>query len=157
MRELRPHLNEQSYLDLLHQMTKEGYRLFALYDSKSLVSLAGVGILTNLSYGRYVWVYDLVTVSEARSQGYGRQLLTFIEEFARREGCQTVALSSNLLRLDTHRFYEERMGYEKPSFVFRKKLSEAPHISEGRDEFTEQFSISVAEVVRATDFRGDDD
>lgn len=28
---------------------------------------------------------------------------------------------------------------------------------QGRDEFYEEFSISVAEVVRATDFRRDDD
>lgn len=131
MRELRTHLNEQQYLDLLRSMAQEGYRLFGLRDGGRIVSLAGIGVLTNLYYGRYVWVYDLVTVSDARSKGYGRRLLEFIEEFAHREGCQIVALSSNLVRLGTHRFYEERMGYEKPSFVFRKKLAEAPQISEG--------------------------
>jgi GNAT superfamily N-acetyltransferase len=131
MQELRPHLNELQYLDLLESMTKEGYRLFALRDARRIVSLAGVGVLTNLSHGRHVWVYDLITVTDARSRGYGRCLLEFVEEFARREGCWTVALSSNLQRADAHRFYEWRMGYEKPSYVFRKRLAEVPNPTEG--------------------------
>ncbi len=130
MQELRPHLNELQYLDLLESMGKEGYRLFALRDAGRIVSLAGVGILTNLSYGRHVWVYDLVTRGDACSRGYGRRLLEFVEEFSRREGCGTVALLSNLQRTDAHRFYERRMGYEKPSYVFRKRLAEAPRRTE---------------------------
>lgn len=125
MHELRTHLKEQQYLDLLRGMAQEGYRLFALRDGDRLVSLAGVGILTNFSYGRHVWVYDLITVSDARSQGYGRRLLEFIEEFARREGCGIIALSSGLERTEAHRFYEDHLNYEKPSYVFRKRLPAA--------------------------------
>ena len=124
MHELRTHLKEQQYLDLLHNMAQEGYRLFALRAGGRIVSLAGVGVLTNLSYGRHVWVYDLITVSDARSQGHGRRLLEFVEEFAHREGCGMIALSSGLQRTEAHRFYEDHLNYEKPSYVFRKRLGE---------------------------------
>ena len=122
MRELRHNLDEQEYLCLLDGMVEEGYRLFALRDSGVIISLAGVAVLTNFYYGRHVWVYDLVTASNTRSKGCGRRLLEFIEEFARRENCKVVALSSGLERTDAHRFYQKHMNYEKPSYVFRKTL-----------------------------------
>jgi len=103
MRELRCNLDEQSYLDLLSSMVKEGYRLFALRDSGIIVSLAGISILTNFFYGRYTRIQDLVTTSSARSKGYGSRLIEFIEEVARRENCRVVALSSGLERTDAHR------------------------------------------------------
>lgn len=122
MHELRRDLDEQAYLCLLTSMVKEGYRLFALRDLGVIVSLAGIAILTNFSYGRYVWVYDLVTTSRVRSKGYGSRLLEFIEEVARRENCGVVALSSGLERTDAHRFYQKQMNYDKTSYVFKKTL-----------------------------------
>lgn len=122
MRELRTTLDEQTYLNLIASMVKEGYRLFALRDSDIIVSLAGIAILTNFSYGRYVWVHDLVTTSNVRSRGYGSRLLEFVEEVARCENCRVVALSSGLERTDAHRFYQKQMNYDKTSYVFKKTL-----------------------------------
>jgi hypothetical protein len=38
------------------------------------------------------------------------------------QGCERVSLASGFPRTDAHRFYEERMGYERVSFVFTKGL-----------------------------------
>ncbi len=122
MHELRTHLDEQQYLDLLKVMIGRGYRLFALREDGEIVALAGIEIGTNLYYGRHVWVYDLVTKAEARSKGYGRVLLEYVEDFARREGCACVALSSAFWRTGAHRFYEQHMGYERVSYVFKKVI-----------------------------------
>lgn len=120
MAELRQHLDEKTYLDLLQSMTKEGYRLFAVRDTGVIVSVAGLAVITSFYCDRHVWVYDLVTTSKARSKGYGRYLMEFIEDFARQENCKLVALSSGLERIDAHRFYQERMNYDKPAYVFKK-------------------------------------
>ncbi len=123
MHELRVDVNQDDYFDLLQVMITEGYRMFALRDdNNAIVALAGVAVLTNFYYGRYIWVYDLVTADAARSRGYGAQLLGFIEEFAREENCQTIALSSGMQRVDAHRFYLDKMNYTKQSFVFTKRL-----------------------------------
>jgi GNAT superfamily N-acetyltransferase len=122
LRELRPNLIEPDYLRLLESMGQEGYRLFALRDDGIIVSLAGVAVRTNFHYGRHVWVHDLVTASTARSRGHGRRLLDFIENFARRENCKVVALSSGLQRTDAHRFYEKHMSYDRTSYVLKKTL-----------------------------------
>jgi GNAT superfamily N-acetyltransferase len=122
MQELRTPLTEARYAEAVAEMVAEGYRLFALKSDGVAVALAGVSIATNLYYGRYLWVYDLVTTESERSRGYGRRLLQHLEELARQEGCDTIALSSGVQRTDAHRFYEARMGYERASFVFRKEL-----------------------------------
>jgi GNAT superfamily N-acetyltransferase len=122
MAELRPQVTEERYLALLRSMVQEGYRLFALRDAGIEVALAGVGVGTNLYFGRYMWVFDLITSDRVRSRGYGRALLEHVERVARDEGCEMVALSSGVQRTDAHRFYEQHMGYERASYVFRKSL-----------------------------------
>lgn len=122
MRELRTHLTEDTFFDLLDEMTREGYELWGLSEDGNVTALAGIAFRTNFYYGRYVWVFDLVTTSHARSQGHGATLLKHLEDMATRRGCDTVALSSGLERLEAHRFYEDKMGYEKASYAFKKRL-----------------------------------
>ncbi|ELZ09186.1 MULTISPECIES: GNAT family N-acetyltransferase [Natrialba] len=122
MSQLRTHLNEDSYLDYLREMTDDGYRLFAVSVDDEIVSLAGVGIQVNMYYGRHVWVYELVTDADHRSKGHGMKLLSFIEDWAEERNCELVALSSGLQREDAHRFYEERAGMERASYVYKQPL-----------------------------------
>ena len=125
LNELRDHLDEDSYLEAVHDMTARGYRLFALEIDDEIVALAGISEGLNFYFGRYIWVYDLITSAKVRSRGHGQELLTHIEELAKRQGCGVVALGSALFRKDAHRFYEERMGYERVSYTFVKKLEES--------------------------------
>ncbi len=122
MRELRTHLNEASYLDLLDKMREDGYRLFGLYDHGEMAAVAGIALRTNFYYGNHVFVYDLVTQSTERSKGYGKELLSYIHRFAEVNGCAIVALESGLFRVDAHRFYEVKMGYERFCYSFKKVL-----------------------------------
>ena len=122
MRKLRTHLDEDAFLDLVGRMRPDGYRLFALRDAGEIVALAGITVTTNLYDLRHVWVYDLVTRADRRSEGHGQALLEWVEEFGRREGCARIALSSGVQRIDAHRFYERKLGYARVSHVFRKTL-----------------------------------
>ncbi|WP_155268508.1 GNAT family N-acetyltransferase [Clostridium beijerinckii] len=78
--------------------------------------------LTNLYYGKHVWVNDLVTDVNQRSKKYGETLLSFINEWAKENGCDVVALSSGLQQAEAHKFYESKMGFAKTSYVFKKKI-----------------------------------
>ncbi|WP_113929239.1 GNAT family N-acetyltransferase [Bacillus sp. P14.5] len=120
--ELRTDLQKGTFNKLLKDMRAEGYRVFGLYDAEELVSLAGVIIRTNFYAGRHVFIYDLVTRSTARSKGYGRKLLEFIEAWGEEQGCVTAGLDSGMQRKDAHRFYED-LEYNKFSYAFRKNLN----------------------------------
>jgi GNAT superfamily N-acetyltransferase len=126
MSELRGHLSEERWIELTDVMVADGYRLLSLQDDAGAIqALAGIRVTTNLYYGRHVWVYDLVTTGGARSRGHGQMLLGAVEGLAVAEGCEVVALSSALYRTDAHRFYEERMGYDKPGYCFTKLVGPA--------------------------------
>lgn len=122
MRELRGHLSEERWLELVDAMAPEGYRLLALEDDGAIQALAGLRLGTNLYYGRHVWVDELVTAPAARSLGHGRALLAHVEELAVAEGCEVVGLSSGLKRVDAHRFYEQHMHYDRAGYVFTKQI-----------------------------------
>lgn len=123
MNELRTHLMDVSeYETTLADMRQGDYRLFAAVDGNTYVALAGIAIRTNFYYGRFLYVYDLVTSENERSKGHGKLLLDHLEGLARAEGCQTIALSSGVQRQAAHRFYEDKMGYDRVSYVFKKAL-----------------------------------
>lgn len=123
MKQLRTHLDVESYLDLVVEaQDKDMYRLFALYDQGEITAVMGLKPMITLYYGRFVWVCDLVTDYHKRSNGYGDKLLSYAHNWANENGYQSVALSSGLQRTDAHRFYEEKMGYDKVSYVFKKSL-----------------------------------
>lgn len=122
MHELRTDLSLERYLELLAEMRPNGYRLFSVHDGGRIVALAGIGLGTNFYYKHYLWVYDLITTDGARSQGHGKALLDYLEELARNEGCDTIALSSGLQRTDAHRFYADKMKMTRASYSFVKAL-----------------------------------
>ncbi|MCA1031466.1 GNAT family N-acetyltransferase [Bacillus timonensis] len=122
MNQLRTHLTEEAFINNVTTMVQEGYRLFVLFSDEKIAAATGVIKLTNLYNGTHLYVYDLVTDAENRSKGYGEKLLSFIHDLAKEEGCQSVVLSSGFQRKDAHRFYEEKMDYDKTSYVFVKQI-----------------------------------
>ncbi|WJY28335.1 MULTISPECIES: GNAT family N-acetyltransferase [Sporosarcina] len=123
MNQLRTHLNEKEYLELVYESeAKERYQLLGLRDDGILKALIGFKPMITLYYGRSLWVCDLVTDSAARSKGYGDQLLTHVEKWGKEHHYESIALSSGIQRTDAHRFYEEKMHYHKVSMVFKKNF-----------------------------------
>ena len=68
-------------------------------------------------------VNGLVVAEGERSLGAGWRLLQEAERWARKRGCRSMSLSSNVIRESAHQFYE-RYGYEhyKTQKAFRKAL-----------------------------------
>ncbi|WP_100487957.1 GNAT family N-acetyltransferase [Sporolactobacillus pectinivorans] len=121
--QLRTGLDEETYLELVEQANRnEGYHLFAFFEGDVIVSAVGFMPMTTLYNGPSVWVCDLVTDENQRSKGYGGQLLTFVHTWAEANGYSVVSLSSDLQRKDAHRFYQEKMGYDRVSSVFKKTV-----------------------------------
>jgi GNAT superfamily N-acetyltransferase len=122
LNQLRTDLTEESYFELLQEMQKDGYKLFALYYNEKIVSLVGLSWRINFYNKRHLFIYDLVTDSEHRSFGYGEKLLSYIHSWAKEQGADYVALESGLQRIHAHRFYEEKLDYDKWCYSFRKTL-----------------------------------
>lgn len=121
VQQLRTQLNEDQYVELVAEaMNKDHYRMFALLEEEDILAVIGFKPMITLYYGKFVWVENLVTGENARSQGHGEMLLNFVHDWAGDHHYKTVALSSGLERTEAHRFYEDKIGYDKVSFVFKK-------------------------------------
>ncbi|MGC8539131.1 MAG: GNAT family N-acetyltransferase [Phycisphaerae bacterium] len=70
-----------------------------------MYAVAGYRISESLSRGYHLYVDDLVTAEQVRSQGLGKLLLQWLIAEARREKCQHLVLDSGVQRFAAHRFY----------------------------------------------------
>ena len=122
MRELRPHIAEERFLSRIRNQENTGYRLAFVHALDCVVAVAGFRIGENLAWGRFLYVDDLVTLSEHRSKGYGAELLSWLKEQAAKEGCEQMHLDSGVQRKEAHRFYE-RKGMTMASFHFVEKIA----------------------------------
>lgn len=123
IQQLRTHLDEEEYLDLVKEAAqKDNYQMAALFEDRRIVAVIGFMPMITLYNGRFIWVCDLVTDSASRSKGHGATLLNYVEKWAKEHNYSKVSLSSGLKRVDAHRFYEEKMDYDKVSYVFLKSL-----------------------------------
>ena len=110
MSQLRPHLREEDFVPLVRRQFPEGYCLAFIRENGKVAAVAGFRILSCLAWGRFCYVDDLVTDERTRSQGKGKELLDWLKNRAREEGCARFELDSGVQRHGAHRFYlRERM------------------------------------------------
>jgi GNAT superfamily N-acetyltransferase len=123
MKELRPHVSYDDFtrLTVLAQAA-DGYRLVGREHNGKLIAVMGCRILHDLVHGSHLYIDDLVTTSEARSQGHGAELLRFAEGEARRLGLSGLRLCTGIENEDGKRFYE-REGWALRAVAFKKKVS----------------------------------
>jgi GNAT superfamily N-acetyltransferase len=78
-----------------------------------------------LESGRRCEILGLVVDPEHRGRGIGRSLVGAVEAWARARGLETIAVRSNVVRTESHPFYE-RLGYTraKTQHAYRKRLAE---------------------------------
>lgn len=79
-----------------------------------------------LELGSRCEILGLVVAEGQRGLGTGRRLVEAIEQWARRRGLDQIFVRSNVIRPESHPFYE-RIGYEryKTQHAYRKQLRDA--------------------------------
>jgi GNAT superfamily N-acetyltransferase len=117
MRELRPQLRGEEFVDRVRRLEREGYRLAFLEGPEGVVAVAGFRILESLASGRFLFLDDLVTHPAHRSRGYGARMLAWLFQKAREESCGQLQLDSGIQRKGAHRFYE-REGMTMTGFHY---------------------------------------
>lgn len=124
MRELRPHISRESFVECIRDQQSQGYKLAYIEVDGAPVAVAGFRIGQNLAWGSFLYVDDLVALASHRSRGYGAHLLAWLNEQAVKEGCDQLHLDSGMHRKDAHRFYE-REGLQAASLHFVRKLKDS--------------------------------
>ncbi|SAL69670.1 N-acetyltransferase GCN5 [Caballeronia terrestris] len=106
MKQLRPHLTDAAaFTSQVRRQREEGYRLLAACDGDVILGLAGYRTQTNLIYGRFVYVDDLVVDANLQRSGIGGQLLEAVRQIARDVHCAHFVLDTGLHMALAQRFY----------------------------------------------------
>jgi len=88
-----------------------------------VVGWTHVSVTHLVEVGTRAELNGLIVAEEQRSLGAGARLLEAAEGWARKRGCPSMSVRSNVIRERAHKFYE-RQGYEhyKTQKAFRKPL-----------------------------------
>jgi len=119
--QLRKNLSFKEFDDLVYDMRHMEYKMIGLFQRGTLITFAGVSVQTNFYHKRHLFVFDLVTDENYRSKGYGKEMLEYLETYAKTAMCENIVLSSGFEKESAHKFYEIE-GFSKKSFVFVKSL-----------------------------------
>jgi GNAT superfamily N-acetyltransferase len=105
MAQLRPHLGEAEFVARVERQQRDGYHLAFLTDKKKVKAAAGYRFSESLSWGKFMYVDDLVTAEKFRSQGHGQRLFKWLVNEAKARNCDQLHLDSGVQRFGAHRFY----------------------------------------------------
>ena len=88
-----------------------------------VVGWTHVSVTHLVEVGTRAELNGLIVAEGQRSLGAGARLLEAAEDWARKHGCPSMSVRSNVIRERAHKFYE-RQGYEhyKTQKAFRKSL-----------------------------------
>ena len=122
LKELRPHLVEDSFLATVKEMITEGYQLVFIEGEKDYaVSVIGFRYLQFTYNGKHFYIDDLSTLPEARGKGYAGILIDHVCHLAKQKGYHVVTLDSGHQRYNAHRLYLNK-GFIIASHHFSKNL-----------------------------------
>jgi hypothetical protein len=109
LRELRAALTEEEIVERVVEQMKQGYRLVCVESEIAVCSVAGYRVMQNLSYGKFLYVDDLVTRANQKRNGFAGMLIDWLAKHAKEQDCASLVLDSGVQRFEAHRFY---LGYE---------------------------------------------
>lgn len=122
LQELRPHLNQESLLQIFTQAAKaDQYQLTGVYVEEKLIAIMGHRILYDFVHGKHLYIDDLVTTSKVRSKGAGKMLMDYAESLAKIDQCSGIRLCTAKNNTLGQKFYE-RCGMQSKVIVYKKKI-----------------------------------
>lgn len=121
IKQLRPELSYDAFEDLIYDMRHMEYKMFGIFEKEELITYAGVAVQTNLYYKRHLYIFDFVTDTRYRNQGYAKMMMAYLTDYAKTAMCENIVLSSGFQREKAHKFYEKE-GFNTKSYVFVKSI-----------------------------------
>lgn len=123
LKDLRPHLTLEKFIEIYHLAhANDHFRFAGIKMGKEWTALMGFRILYDMVHGKHLYIDDLVTLPQHRSQGLGALLLEYAEAEAHRQNCSYLRLCTGVDNHGARRFYEKHQ-WETKVIVYKKKFT----------------------------------
>ncbi|KJG01505.1 GNAT family N-acetyltransferase [Photobacterium angustum] len=103
--QLRPNYNLDSLSAQIEKQQSHGYQVVYVKSSEGILAAAGFNVGEKLSWGKHIYIDDLVTNAQFRSRGVGKVILNWLKTYALEIGCEQIHLDSGVQRFSAHKFY----------------------------------------------------
>lgn len=106
----------------LDALARNGLLPLVATDGNHVIGMCGLSAMVTVHRPAPVGRVSVMIVDEAyRGRGIGALLISEAENRLAHRGCRIIEVTSNMRRDRAHNFYE-RLGYERTSFRFMKRL-----------------------------------
>jgi len=120
---LYPSLTAAQYDLELDLMLPQQYGQLAVFDEAKCIAICGFWIDTKLWIGKYLELDNIVVDPAYRSKGVGELIFQTLEQKAKDEDCNMLALDSYTSNFQAHKFFYNQ-GFGPKGFHFVKLLNE---------------------------------
>lgn len=108
----------------LEEMWQTGFKCAGAFLSDgTCAGICGVWIGTKFYCGRYLELDDFIIDDRFRSDGIGHDFMSWLESYAKEQGCNTIMLDAFAANTRSHKFYY-REGYEIKGYHFTRVISD---------------------------------
>ena len=105
LHQLRPQFSINNIAKQIKEQREQGYQLAYISKNNTILCVAGFVFGKKLAWGKHIYVDDLVTNDEGRSQRAGATMIKWLKQHAVEHDCQQLHLDSGVQRYMAHKFY----------------------------------------------------
>lgn len=118
---LNPTLPENTLRTRLNEMAAQAYQCAGFYLDDQLIGICGFWIMTKFYVGKHIEPDNVFIRPEYRRLGYGRQLLEWVYEYGKAQGCIASELNCYIVNETGNTFWEQE-GFVKIGYHYQKPL-----------------------------------
>lgn len=119
--QLNPKTNPDILALRLEQLSQPGYELLGAYDEGQLIGICGMWTMFRLYIGKLMEIDNVAVDERYRSTGVGKQMMDWVENYARAQGCQSIELNTYVNNHRSHKFYYNQ-GFVTLGYHMQKRL-----------------------------------
>ncbi|WP_283131892.1 GNAT family N-acetyltransferase [Enterovibrio norvegicus] len=104
--QLRPHISQDALAAQIKRQQQSGYQLAYVKSDNIVLAVVGFEVRESLAWGKHIYIDDLVTNENHRSQGVGNVLMAWLKQHAAEHGCKQIHVDSEIQRFKAHIFFQ---------------------------------------------------
>jgi GNAT superfamily N-acetyltransferase len=121
IQQLNPSLSETTLKTRLEEMVAQGYQCAGLYLDDRLIGICGFWMMTKFYVGKHIEPDNVFILPKYRRLGFGKQLLEWVQEYGKSQGCIASELNCYVSNETGNTFWEQE-GFEKIGYHYQKPL-----------------------------------
>ena len=118
---LNPTIPIEALQSRLSEMITQGYKCVGAFDGEKLIGICGLWIMTKFYVGKHIEPDNVIILPEYRSKGVGKELMLWVYDYGKSQGCIASELNCYLSNTKGQEFWEAE-GFKAIGYHYQKKF-----------------------------------